>query len=96
LFFALSSLPTDFVKDFLGQPSLCPIVMGNPVHCRYSFSLSPLGQQEFGRLEEVEEEEAACEHAEGKAAHGVIQITPSHVALLGAARFAWSNETAGL
>lgn len=46
---------------------------------RDGFGLSATGQQELGRLEQVEEEEAADEHEEGDAADDVDEVAPALV-----------------
>ena len=71
---------TDLVQDLLGEPCLLPIVVGNSVDDGDGFSLATAGQEEFGRLEEVEEEEAGSKHAEGKSADDVDEVAPSLVA----------------
>ena len=45
----------------------------------HGLSLATTGEQEFGRLEKMEEEEAAAEHSEGHSAECEDQVAPALV-----------------
>ena len=71
---------TDLVQDLLGEPGLLAVVVGNSVDDGDGFGLATAGQEEFGRLEEVEQEEAGGKHAEGEGTDDVDEVAPSLVA----------------
>jgi hypothetical protein len=55
------------------------LLVRDPVDDGHGLGLSPAGEQEFGRLEEVEEEEARAEEAQGQGPHGVDEVSPALV-----------------
>ena len=69
----------DLVENVLGEPGLALVEVGDSMHHGYGFGLSAAGEEELGRLEQVEEEEAADEHEEGDAADDVDEVAPAHV-----------------
>jgi hypothetical protein len=68
----------DLVEDVFGEPGLALVEVGDSVDDRDGFGLSAAREEELGRLEQVEEEEAADEHEEGDAADDVNEVAPAH------------------
>jgi len=69
----------DLVENVFGEPGLALVEVGDSVDDRDGFSLPAAGEEEFGRLEQVEKEEAADEHEEGDASDDVDEVTPALV-----------------
>ena len=69
----------DLVEDVFGEPGLGLVEVGDSVDYGDGLGLSAAGEEELGRLEQVEEEEAADEHEEGDAADDVDEVTPALV-----------------
>ena len=66
------------VEDVFGEPGLALVEVCDSVDDRDGFGLSAAREEELGRLEQVEEEEAADEHEEGDAADDVDKVAPAH------------------
>lgn len=69
----------DLVENVFGEPGLAFVEVGNPVDHGDGFSLSAAREEELGRLEQVEEEEAADKHEEGDAADDIDEVAPALV-----------------
>ena len=69
----------NLVEDVFGEPGLALVEVGDSVDYGDGLGLSAAGEEELGRLEQVEEEEAADEHEEGDAADDVDEVTPALV-----------------
>ena len=56
------SMPTNFIEHINGKPSRSLVLVGNSLDRGHSLILTAPRKQEFGRLEQMEEEEAGNEH----------------------------------
>lgn len=76
----------NLVQDVDREPGLLLVLEGHGVHGRNGIGLAASGQQELGRLVQVEEEETAHEHGERDGAESEDQPTPTLVVFTVAAR----------
>jgi len=70
-------ITTDLVEDFLRKPGGRSVFVSHSMDNGNSLSLTTSGEEELGRLVEMEEEESGKEHHECEGAHSVDKISPS-------------------
>lgn len=93
--FSNIGIAANLVQNLLGQPSSGLVVSGNSLDNVNSLGLATTRQQEFGRLEKVEEEESKDEHAKGDGTESQDEVAPAPVVSLVADRGSSSAREIG-
>lgn len=89
------SAATDFVQDLNREPCRRLVLVGDSLNRSHGFILTTTGKQKLGRLIQVEKEKTGKEHDESNGTQCENQVSPAHVAFLGAAGFSCSDLVAG-
>lgn len=95
LFARLLGIAPNLIEDFLGQPGLGLVLVGDCLDGCHGFGLAAVSKEELGGLVKMEEEEAANEHAKGQGTQGENQISPAHIVFPSAASFSICDAVAG-
>lgn len=78
-------MASNLVENVCAEPSRSLVLVRDALDRCHGLILATPGKQELGRLVQVKEEETRKEHDKGNRSQGENQISPTHIAFLGAA-----------